>query len=553
MTPHELSFSNNSKFNEVKLILVIYSEDNNNIHMKRITKIFLLLIFFIQFLFTGSMIAQQKNFAIKGFHLDLRIQVMKIDALKAFAKKLSESGINTLVMEWEATYPFEKHPLIPNRYAYTKEEIKSFINYCSSVGIDVIPLQQSFGHVEYILRHYRYKDLREDQKDYSQVCPLEEKGNKELFTDLFTELAATHPSKYFHIGGDETYLLGHCEKCKAKAAIEGTSKLYIDHIRMLCDIVISLGKIPVLWADIALKHPEAIEQLPKGTILIDWNYGWDLSNFGDHEKLMQAGFEVWGAPSLRSHPDNYFLTQWEKHFKNIRDFVPTCRKLGYKGIIMTSWSTSGQYSPVFESSNDITDLYAIRHVYPITGFNMLLAAYVESLQTEKQLDIPAFIETYSTQQYGFNKQQSVSFRKALTTAPYEISQGKVIAPSDITVQQLVDSEAFAVKTLYALQPNKNKDEFEHYRLMADIRMLYLKYQKIEGEVNTPGFTNAKRPSVLQQLKQLISDSKLIDRRFIALNKNTFYFAELQQENNLRNSKIILLYQRLAGERNGAKL
>ena len=210
----------------------------------------------------------------------------------------------------------------------------------------------------------RYKDLREDQKDYSQVCPLEEEGNKKLFTDLFTELAATHPSKYFHIGGDETYLLGHCEKCKAKAAKEGTSKLYIDHIKMLCDIVISLGKIPVMWADIALKHPEALKLLPKQTILVDWNYGWDMNNFGDHEKLMQAGFEVWGAPSIRSHPDNYFLTQWEKHFKNIRDFIPACRQLGYKGIIMTSWSTSGQYSTVWETSDDIIDLYAIRHVYP---------------------------------------------------------------------------------------------------------------------------------------------------------------------------------------------
>jgi len=48
-----------------------------------------------------------------------------------------------------------------------------------------------------------------------------------------------------------------------KAAIEGTSKLYIDHIKMLCDIVISLGKIPVLWADIALKHPESFKAFAK--------------------------------------------------------------------------------------------------------------------------------------------------------------------------------------------------------------------------------------------------------------------------------------------------
>jgi hypothetical protein len=473
---------------------------------------------------------------------------MKMDALKAFAKKLSEQGINTLVMEWEGTYPFESHPLIPNKYAYTKEEIKSFISYCGSIDIDVIPLQQSFGHVEYILRNEKYKDLREDQKDYSQVCPLQFEGNKKLFTDLFTELAATHPSKYFHIGGDETYLLGHCDKCKAMAAKEGTSKLYIDHIKMLCDIVISLHKIPVMWADIALKHPEALKLLPKQTILVDWNYGWDMNNFGEHEKLMQSGFEVWGAPAIRSHPDNYFLTEWEKHFKNIRDFIPVCRQLGYKGIIMTSWSTSGQYSTVWETSDDITDLYAIRHVYPITGFNMLLNAYTKSLQTQTALNIPEFIKTYSKEQYGFNDEQSSSFWKALTTSPYEINQGKVVSSTNISVSQLADSQALAVKILYQLQPQKNKEEFEHYRLMADIRMLYLSYQKIEAEVNDASFTNAQIPSTLVQLKKLLSDAQLIDQRFINLNKNTLYADELKEENDLRNSKINLLYQRLAKER-----
>ncbi|MGH2649004.1 MAG: beta-N-acetylhexosaminidase [Ginsengibacter sp.] len=516
--------------------------------MKKIRRIFLLLLFILPFLFLQTISAQQKDFVVKGFHLDLRIQVMKMDALKKFAKTLSESGINTLVMEWEGTFPFEKHPLIPNRYAYTKDEIKSFISYCGTLGIDVIPLQQSFGHVEYILRHERYKDLREDQKDYSQVCPLQEEGNRKLFTDLFTELAALHPSKYFHIGGDETYLLGHCEKCRKKAAIEGTSKLYIDHIKMLCDIVISLGKIPVLWADIALKHPDAIKQLPPQTIFVDWNYGWDMNNFGDHEKLMQAGYEVWGAPALRSHPDNYFLTQWEKHFKNISDFVPASRQLGYKGMIMTSWSTSGQYSPVFETSDDITDLYAIRHVYPITGFNMLLKAYTQSLRTDKPLDVPDFIGAYSKQYYGFDQQQATSFWEALTTTPYEVKQGEVIASSAMTVQQLADSQATAVKTLYRLQPTKNKEEFEHYRLMADIRMLYLNYQKIEKQVNMPSFTRAQLPSVVQQLKQLLSDSKKIDQRFIRLNSNTLYLAELEQENNLRDSKINLLYKRLTRQK-----
>jgi hypothetical protein len=84
--------------------------------------------------------------------------------------------------------------------------------------------------------------------------------------------------------------------------------------------------------------------------------------------------------------------------------------------------------------------------------------------------------------------------------------------------------------------------------MADIRMLYLTYQKIEAEVNDSSFSNSKVSPILMQLKKLINDSKLIDQRFISLNKTTLYTEELQEENNLRNSKIILLYQRLAKER-----
>jgi len=120
-----------------------------------------------------------------------------------------------------------------------------------------------------------------------------------------------------------------------------------------------------------------------------------------------------------------------------------------------------------------------------------------------------------------------------------------MAPSPMTVQQLADSQAVAVKTLYGLKPTKNKEEFEHYRLMADIRMLYLTYQKIEKQVNLSSFRNADIPGVLQKLKQLLADAKKIDERFMQLNKNTLYMGQLEEENNLRDSKINLLYKRLA--------
>ena len=506
-------------------------------------KYFFLLLFCCSCL--AKSYAQNNDFAVRGFHLDLRIQVMPMPALKSFAKKLSENGINTLIMEWEGTYPFEKHPLIPNRYAYTKAEIVGFIKYCNTLGIDVIPLQQSFGHVEYILRNSKYKDLREDQKDYSQVCPLQITQDSLLFSDLYKELASTHTSKYIHIGGDETYLLGHDERCRKRVAEVGKSRLYIDYIRMLCNIVIRLGKQPVMWADIALKYPEAISLLPKGTILVDWNYGWDMDNFGEHKKLVESGLEIWGAPAIRSYPDNYFLTMWDKHFKNISEFVPACRQLGYKGMVMTSWSTSGGYSAVMETEDNILDLYAIRHVYPISGFNMLLAAYTESLKSAKPIAIDTFVTNYAKSQYGFNQEQALQFWKALTTTPLQVVQGKVSTDGQLAVAHLLDSATLAMTILNKLKPVANIMEFEHYRLMNAIRVNYLTYEKIEAEINSPDFFQAKISDILVRLKVLMNKQALVDEKFNYLNAAFLYPGQLAEEQNLRDSKSHLLFNRLS--------
>ncbi len=485
------------------------------------------------------------DFAVKAFHLDLRIEVMTMPALKAFAQQLHHEGINTLIMEYEGTYPYEKHPLISNKYAYTKTEIKTFIAFCNQLGLDVIPLQQSFGHVEYILRHYRYAALREDEQDLSQVCPMETVQDSALFTDLYTELAATHTSRYIHIGADETHLLGHCARCRAKATKEGIAKLYTDYIKMLCNIVVRLGKQPVLWADIAIKYPDALQSLPKETIFVDWNYGWDLNRFGDHRKLVESGFEIWGAPALRSSPDNYYLTQWEKHFNNIRDFVPIARQLGYKGIVMTSWSTSGVYSYLHESENNVADLYAVRHVYPITGFNILLAAYTKSISMPEPINIESFIAAYCAKTYGFTPSQAVTFRRALMTAPYEVNNGIVKSPVPLGLTALADSITKAAELFRQLKPLKNTEEFEQYRLMADIRAQYIRFLVIEQQVNADGFTAAAIPPILKKLQELITNETLLSQRFITLNRNSFYLSELKQENQLRGMKLQLLYNRLA--------
>ena len=486
------------------------------------------------------------QFTVRGFHVDLRIQVMTMDALKALADDLAAFGMNTLVMEWEASYPYQNNATISSELAYTREEVRSFVDYCEDLGIDVIPLQQCFGHVEYILRHDRYSELKEDRKEISQLCPLKEEDDSLLFADLFADMASMHRSDYIHIGGDETYLLGHCPACSLKVATEGKSKLFVDYMKMMCDIVISLGKKPVMWADILLKYPEAASEMPEETIFIDWNYGWKTNYFGNIAALQEQGLEFWGSPSIRSHPDNSYVTCWEKHFNNQRDFIPYSREAGYTGIVMTSWSTSGLYGFTWDVNYEVTDMEQVRNTWPLSGFRILLASYAEALNSLDPLDPHAFVVSYARERFGLTVPEGEQVWEILTISPELIVNGKpATSPSIAAMRETVED---AVAKMKSLKPMSNRDELEQFRLMLDIRLHYLKFKEAEERFNSPGFSIDDRESVVADLEALIAETKDLDRRFAKLNRGFLYETEIAQQNMIRNRKLFLLHRRLTGNR-----
>lgn len=508
----------------------------------RLLSVLTLSIVLLILLAQPIMSEEKQDFSVKGFHIDLRCQVMTMPALKAFAKDISEMGINTIIMEWEGTFPYVYNATISNKFAYTREEIKSFVSYCSSIGIDVIPLQNCFGHVEYILRHDRYVALRESVKEVSQVCPMESDNCKAVFTELFTEMVKLHPSKYFHIGGDETYLLGSCKKCATKVEAEGKSKLFVDYVKMMCEIVKAMGKQPILWADILLKYPEAAIELPKDVIFVDWNYGWGKNHFGNVDSLLNKGFTFWGAPSIRCHPDNMYLTQWEKHFSNINTFIPYARKANYKGMVMTSWSTSGTYGFSYDSSWEVINMQPIREVYPLSGFRILVAAYGESLKSDVPLNPMNFVENYGQKRFGFTVKESELLWQILKTPQELIKYGE-----DSKNREVTDIKVEAInlqKEMSSLTPKKNKMEFEHLRLMLDIRVQYLSFKEIEARYQSREFDRNKALLLLNELKPLLSEATKIDKRFITLNKGFLYDEELKELNRQRNEKLHIMYDTL---------
>jgi hexosaminidase len=123
--------------------------------------------------------------------------------------------------------------------------------------------------------------------------------------------------------------------------------------------------------------------------------------------------------------------------------------------------------------------------------------------------------------------------------------GKVSSPSVITIGQLLDSAKNSLKTLQSLQPVKGLQEFKHYILMADIRVYYLTYMKIEAEVNAPGITDKKLPAYVLQLKNLLTNEQRLSDEFTALNQDFLFKSSIDEENLLRSQKVHVLYDRLA--------
>jgi hypothetical protein len=211
---------------------------------------------------------------------------------------------------------------------------------------------------------------------------------------------------------------------------------------------------------------------------------------------------------------------------------------------MTSWSTSGIYSTVFEDRSTITELIPVRNVYPLSGFRILIAAYAKAMSQNEGLDTEEFVVGYCSTQFGFNKKEALHFWKAIQGLPYEIIDGKVRNHEELTVKTLLDSSRIDQKILDNLKPQTNADEYEHFKLMKDIRVNYLAFKQIETIVNSKEFKKDNIPEVLAQLEDLMSKDDALKVRFTSMNKDLLYANQINEENRVRIERVNILYERL---------
>lgn len=195
----------------------------------------------------GLKITDWPDIKERAIHYDTKHHQDKMSYVKSFIKELARYKINILVWEWEDKFAYPSHPEIGAPGAFTPEEIRGLTDYARKYHIQVVPLVQGLGHASFILKWPQYAHLREVPASNFEFCPLKE-GTYDLLFDLWKDaMDATKGSGYIHIGSDETYELGLCDQCSAKAEEIGKTGLYHLFSDKAAQYIVSQGRRPMIW------------------------------------------------------------------------------------------------------------------------------------------------------------------------------------------------------------------------------------------------------------------------------------------------------------------
>ena len=216
------------------------------------------------------------DMAVRGIHMDLKGCTPTLEYMMGLIADLAEYKINTLLMEYENAVRLDSTPGVAKPSAWSKEEVENLAELARRHGVSLMPLVQSLGHVEYILRHEAYAHLRESQTDVQQYCPSHP-GTFPFWKAQADEVMELFPqSPYFHVGADETRLLGHCPRCRKRLSRgEDELDIYLGHMNKVWRHVLDGGGTPIFWDDMVSRNysAERIKRIPKGVAAMVWIYG----------------------------------------------------------------------------------------------------------------------------------------------------------------------------------------------------------------------------------------------------------------------------------------
>ncbi len=293
------------------------------------------------------------DFERRGYMLDIsRNKVPKMSTLYKIVDLLASWKVNEFQLYTEHTFAYKNHKdAWEGCSPMTPAEIRELDNYCRERFIDLVPNQNSFGHMENWLRHDRYKELAECPTDCAtkwgsrKLTSLDPTNPKslQLMQELYAELLPNFSSQYFNIGCDETVELG-LGNSKAACDSLGTGQVYLDYLTKLNNEVNELGHTTMFWGDIVLNHKDLIPQIPQNMIAMVWGYDRDYDFNKALPDFQNAGLEFYVCPGTSTWRS--LIGRNNIAFANIYNAAYDGKRYGAKGLLLTNWGDYGHWQPL---------------------------------------------------------------------------------------------------------------------------------------------------------------------------------------------------------------
>ncbi|XP_015604191.1 hexosaminidase D [Cephus cinctus] len=300
----------------------------------------------------------------KIVHLDLKGAPPVIGYYKHLLPLLKKLGATGILIEYEDMFPFKEHiSIISAGNCYSKADIETIQKLAEENDLIVIPLIQTFGHLEFVLKLDEYKDYREVFRYPQVLCPSYNK-TLILLHKMIDQVVEAHPNiKYLHIGADEVYQIGECSRCFEVMDKKqwGKRQLFLDHVtRVAKYIKEKYPKLSILMWDDEFREILPQEILEKGlNKLVEpvvWKYttdpGASLNDLlWDNYALVWPA--VWIATAFKgaTAPDRYYTDiayHLENHQRWLEIIVKYSHKINFKGAILTGWQRYDHFSVLCE-------------------------------------------------------------------------------------------------------------------------------------------------------------------------------------------------------------
>lgn len=286
----------------------------------------------------------------RGFYHDVtRGRIPTLTFLKGLADKLSFYKINQLQLYVEHSYLFEGLSEVwRDDTPLTAEEIIELDRYCKQLNIELIPSLSTFGHLYKLLNTKSYNHLCEiedyDRDEFSFVNRMHhhtiDVTNKEsliLIKRLIEEYMELFTSRHFNICADETFDLGK-GRSESLANELGVDRLYLNYVKELCQFVIDKGKVPMFWGDIICEFPEAILELPKEVICLNWGYSKHQSD-RETKAFYNVKANQYLCPGVNGW--NHFIPDINVAYDNISRMCSYSHTYKADGVLNTDWGDYG--------------------------------------------------------------------------------------------------------------------------------------------------------------------------------------------------------------------